>query len=257
MSNHDRILSIQPLSFLDQESTKEAGDEIVIPETMMHKWMDLFPSGTSMLAKLTHMETDTSRVVCIGSSDKADYVYAPNWILQHLGYSSDGLEQLVYISPYTEEIPAAITISLRPMDTAIYHTDLLEVIQSYLDRFHVMEAGTTICLPLEELGGYEICVVVEQVEPTTAAGIVRLGGEVHLEMLPPEGGIPEHEEVVAETLVETPSVEIPVIAESVTNSASASTNTTVKTNTIIQDHRAKMQEAWARRFQNLNKKDNE
>jgi len=257
MSNHDRILSIQPLSFLDQESTKEAGDEIVIPETMMHKWMDLFPSGTSMLAKLTHMETDTSRVVCIGSSDKADYVYAPNWILQHLGYSSDGLEQLVYISPYTEEIPAAITISLRPMDTAIYHTDLLEVIQSYLDRFHVMEAGTTICLPLEELGGYEICVVVEQVEPTTAAGIVRLGGEVHLEMLPPEGGIPEHEEVVAETLVETPSVEIPVIAESSTNSASASTNTTVETNTIIQDHRAKMQEAWARRFQNLNKKDNE
>jgi len=252
MSNHDRILSIQPLSFLDQESTKEAGDEIVIPETMMHQWMDLFPSGTSMLAKLTHMETDMSRVVCIGSSDKAEFIYAPNWILQHLGYSSDGLEQLVYISPYTEEIPAAITISLRPMDTAIYHTDLLEVIQSYLDRFHVMEAGTTICLPLEELGGYEICVIVEQVEPATVAGIVRLGGEVHLEMLPPEGGIPEHEEVVipaTENIVETPSVEIPVITEPPINSVVSVATT--------EDHRAKMQEAWARRFQNLNKKDNE
>jgi hypothetical protein len=250
MSNHDRILPIQPLSFLDQESTKEAGDEIVIPETMMHQWMDLFPSGTSMLAKLTHMETDTSRVVCIGSSDKADYVYAPNWILQHLGYSSEESEQLVYISPYTEEIPAAISISLRPMDTAIYHTDLLEVIQSYLDRFHVMEAGTTICLPLEELGGYEICTFVEQVEP---AGLVRLGGEVYLEMLPPEGGIPEHEEVVAE-------------AESATNSASASAvevtaeatdATDAVATTTIEDHRTKMQEAWARRFQNLNKKADE
>jgi hypothetical protein len=251
MSNHDCILPIQPLSFLDQESTKEAGDEIVIPETMMHKWMDLFPSGTSMLAKLTHMETDTSRVVCIGSSDKAEFIYAPNWILQHLGYSSDGLEQLVYISPYTEEIPAAITISLRPMDTAIYHTDLLEVIQSYLDRFHVMEAGTTICLPLEELGGYEICVIVEQVEPATVAGIVRLGGEVHLEMLPPDGGIPEHEEVVAENIVETPAVEIPVITEPPINSVVAGVTATTE------DHRAKMQEAWARRFQNLNKKDNE
>ena len=251
MSNHDCILPIQPLSFLDQESTKEAGDEIVIPETMMHKWMDLFPSGTSMLAKLTHMETDTSRVVCIGSSDKAEFIYAPNWILQHLGYSSDGLEQLVYISPYTEEIPAAITISLRPMDTAIYHTDLLEVIQSYLDRFHVMEAGTTICLPLEELGGYEICVIVEQVEPATVAGIVRLGGEVHLEMLPPDGGIPEHEEVVAENIVETPAVEIPVITEPPINSVVAGATVTTE------DHRTKMQEAWARRFQNLNKKDNE
>ena len=253
MSNHDRILPIQPLSFLDQESTKEAGDEIVIPETMMHQWMDLFPSGTSMLAKLTHMETDTSRVVCIGSSDKADYVYAPNWILQHLGYSSEGSEQLVYISPYTEEIPAAITISLRPMDTAIYHTDLLEVIQSYLDRFHVMEAGTTICLPLEELGGYEICIVVEQVEPT---GLVRLGGEVHLEMLPPEGGIPEHEEIpVTENIVETPSIEVPVITEPPINSVIAGAVATAPATT--EDHRAKMQEAWARRFQNLNKKDNE
>jgi len=247
MSNHDCILPIQPLSFLDQESTIEAGDEIVIPESMMHKWMDLFPSGTSMLAKLTHMETDTSRVVCIGSSDKADYVYAPNWILQHLGYSSDGLEQLVYISPYTEEIPAAISISLRPMDTAIYHTDLLEVIQSYLDRFHVMEAGTTICLPLDELGGYEICTIIEQVEPP---GIVRLGGEVHLEMLPPSGGIPEHEEVMTENIVETPSVEIPVITEPPINSAAAVAVTT-------EDHRTKMQEAWARRFQNLNKKADE
>jgi hypothetical protein len=255
MSNHDRILPIQPLSFLDQESTKEAGDEIVIPETMMHQWMDLFPSGTSMLAKLMNMETDTSRVVCIGSSDKAEFIYAPNWILQHLGYSSDGLEQLVYISPYTEEIPAAISISLRPMDTAIYHTDLLEVIQSYLDRFHVMEAGTTICLPLGELGGYEICTVIEQVEPP---GIVRLGGEVHLEMLPPEGGIPEHEEVdeipFEDDIVETP---LPVITESSANSASAASVTTVATNTTIEDHRIKMQEAWARRFQNLNKKEDE
>jgi len=251
MSNHDCILPIQPLSFLDQESTKEAGDEIVIPESMMHKWMDLFPSGASMLAKLTHMETDTSRVVCIGSSDKAEFIYAPNWILQHMGYSSDGLEQLVYISPYTEEIPAATSISLRPMDTAIYHTDLLEVLQSYLDRFHVMEAGTTIYLPLEELGGYEIGIVVEQVEPATAANVVRLGGEVHLEMLPPEGGIPEHEQVdeipFEDAIVETP---VPVI----TNSSAAEDTTT---NTTIVDHRAKMQEAWARRFQNLNKKGDE
>ena len=93
--------------------------------------------------------------------------------------------------------------------------------------------------------------IVEQVEPATVAGIVRLGGEVHLEMLPPDGGIPEHEEVVAENIVETPAVEIPVITEPPINSVVAGATVTTE------DHRTKMQEAWARRFQNLNKKDNE
>jgi hypothetical protein len=80
-------------------------------------------------------------------------------------------------------------------------------------------------------------------------------------MLPPEGGIPEHEEVdeipFEDEIVETP---LPVITESSTNSASAAsvtTETTVTTNTTIEDHRIKMQEAWARRFQNLNKKEDE
>lgn len=189
MSNHDLILPIRPLSFVDQEAILEAGDEIIVPRKVLDQWMDLFPPGMPMLARMTHMETDSSRVVCIGSSDSSESVYAPRWILEHLGYSGAD-DQQVYMSPYLEEIPQAIRISLRPMDNAAYHSDLRKAFETYLDRFHVMEAGTTICLPLEELGGYEICTFVEQVEPF---GVVRLGGEVQIEFLEPEGGIPEHE----------------------------------------------------------------
>jgi hypothetical protein len=67
--------------------------------------------------------------------------------------------------------------------------------EHYLDRFHTMEAGTMLSVPLEELGGYEICAIVEAVEPP---GCVRLGGEVQLEFLEPEGGIPEHEKAAPE-----------------------------------------------------------
>jgi hypothetical protein len=208
MSNHDLILPIKPLSFVDQEAILEAGDEIIVPRKVLDQWMDLFPPGMPMLARLTNMETDTGRIVCIGSSDSSDATYVPRWILEHLGYSGSD-DQQVYMSPYLEEIPQAIRISLRPMDNAAYHSDLRKAFETYLDRFHVMESGTTICLPLEELGGYEVCSFVEQVEPF---GIVRLGGEVQIEFLEPEGGIPEHEEPPSVPAVENEVVtEIPVL----------------------------------------------
>ena len=196
MSNHDCFLPIRPLLFLDQTAILEAGDEIIVPDTLLHKWMDLFAPGTPMLCRLTNVEKELNRIVCVGSSDQSNAAYVPRWILDHLGYASDEDEQ-VFLSPYLDEIPSAQRIRLRPMDNAAYHTDLRQAFETYLDRFHVMEAGTTICLPLEELGGYEVCSFVEAVEPP---GIVRLGGEVQIEFLEPEGGIPEHESVVENTV---------------------------------------------------------
>jgi len=207
MSNHDCFLPIHPLLFLDQTAILEAGDEIIVPDSLLHKWMDLFAPGTPMLCRLTNVEKDVSRIVCVGSSDPSNAAYVPRWILDHLGYAS-GEDEQVFLSPYLDEIPSAQRISLRPMDNAAYHTDLRQAFETYLDRFHVMEAGTTICLPLEELGGYEICSFIEAVEPP---GIVRLGGEVQIEFLEPEGGIPEHEPVV-EPVVEN-IVSIPVVTD--------------------------------------------
>jgi hypothetical protein len=99
-----------------------------------------------------------------------------------------------------------------------------------------MEAGTTICLPLEELGGYEVCSFVEAVEPP---GIVRLGGEVQIEFLEPEGGIPEHEEVVPENTVTNP-----VVSEEVGVAIATPTN---------QDNQDAIRQARIRFYANLNK----
>jgi len=244
--SHDKVLPIRSLNFLDQEGILEAGDEIIIPENVMHEWMELFPAGTSMLAKMTNMDAGTERVVCIGSADKSNYIFAPQWILEQL--CCGGEEPLVYIAPYLEVVPPAQRISIKPMDNAGYHTDLRDAFERYLDRFHVMEAGTTLCVPLEELGNYELYAYVEQVVP---AGIVRLGGEVQIEFLEPDGGIPEHEppaNVVASESIAINSASAAIASAVVTAEAEA---TTTAAATTSEDMRQRMRDAWKKRAEEM------
>jgi len=191
MSQH--VLPVHPLLFLDQTGVKEAGDEIIVPRTILDQWIDFFPSGTSMLVRLTALN-GLCRIVAIGSTDPSNYVYAPLWVLEHLGIP-DG-DQLVTVEPYLEELPQAIKLDVRALDSVDDDTDLRGAVERYLDRFHTMEAGTTLSVPLEDKGGYEVCIYVEAVEPP---GLVRLGGEVQLEFLIEEDAAEPHPnpEVVA------------------------------------------------------------
>jgi hypothetical protein len=197
--------------------------------------MDLFPPGTPMLARITNMETDISRVVCIGSSDSSEYVYAPNWIMEHIGCSE---EPLVYLAPYLEEIPRATKLNVRQLGDEDHECDLRGAFERFLDRFHVMEGGTTLCVPLEELGGYEILAYVESVEP---AGLVRLGGEVQIEFLE------TFEEAVAVNTVT--EEQLPVVEQT----AAVNTVTEEQPPVVLtaEEQRAKMREYWMKRGEAL------
>ena len=233
--SHDKVLPIRSLIFLDQQAIQERGDEIVVPQSVMTSWMDLFPPGTPMLARITNMETDISRVVCIGSSDSSEYVYAPNWIMEHIGCSE---EPLVYLAPYLEEIPRATKLNVRQLGDEDHECDLRGAFERFLDRFHVMEGGTTLCVPLEELGGYEILAYVESVEP---AGLVRLGGEVQIEFLE------TFEEAVAVNTVT--EEQLPVVEQT----AAVNTVTEEQPPVVLtaEEQRAKMREYWMKRGEAL------
>jgi len=235
--SHDKVLPIRSLIFLDQQGIQEAGDEIVVPQSVMTSWMDLFPPGTPMLARITNMETDMSRVACIGSSDSSEYVYAPNWIMEHIGCSE---EPLIYLAPYLEEIPRATKLNVRQLGDEDHECDLRGAFERFLDRFHVMESGTTLCVPLEELGGYEILAYVESVEP---AGLVKLGGEVQIEFL--ENAEPS-----------TQSFEEAVAVNTVTEEQTAAVNTVTEEQPVVltaEEQRAKMREYWMKRGEALMK----
>ena len=235
--SHDKVLPIRSLIFLDQQAIQERGDEIVVPQSVMTSWMDLFPPGTPMLARITNMETDMSRVVCIGSSDSSEYIYAPNWIMEHIGCSE---EPLVYLAPYVEEIPRATKLNVRQLGDEDHECDLRGAFERLLDRFHVMEGGTTLCVPLEELGGYEILAYVESVEP---AGLVQLGGEVQIEFL-------ENVEAMAQPFEEAAAEEQLPVEET------AAVNTVTEEQPVVltaEEQRAKMREYWIKRGEALTK----
>jgi hypothetical protein len=221
----EELLIIHPLSFVPvSTSHKEHGDEIIIPQRILQTWMDQYPPGLPLLAKVTNPDNDIVRTVCIGSGLPSEIsqgtersAYMPAWIMDHLGVSGGGL---VSITPVLTELPLATKLTIRPLDNAAYHTDLRAAVEAYLDMFHILEPNTTLSVPLEELGGYEVMVFVEAVEP---AAVVRLGGEVIIEFCEPEGGIPELEpelepepEPTVATTVATATVEYPSINPVVT-----------------------------------------
>jgi len=176
---------IRSIAFIEGN---EHGDEIVIPERLFAEWLDFFPHGESMLATLTYQ--DVKRIVCIGSSHASNFLYCPQWILSHLGSSLED-ESEVSVEPFIDPLPIAERISVRVLDALDNSVDMRAAMETYLDRFHILEAGTTLAVPL--YGGYLVCVWVEAVEP---AGIVKLGGEVVLEFLNDEESESESEKEV-------------------------------------------------------------
>ena len=186
-----------------------------------------------MLVRLTALN-GSSRIVAIGSTDSSNYIYAPQWILEHLGIPEG--DQLVTVEPYLEEIVQAIKLDVRALDSVDDDTDLRGAVERYLDRFHTMEAGTTLSVPLEDKGGYEVCIYVEAVEPP---GPVRLGGEVQLEFLLEEDAA---EEVVAALVAEPQAEPKEVVAQLQPNQV---------VQPLTEEQKALIREARIKRF-NLN-----
>jgi len=191
-------LPIRSIAFIEGN---EFSDEIVIPQRLFSEWLDFFPHGSSMLATLTYQ--DVTRLVCIGSGHASEFLYCPQWILSHLGSSLDD-DSLVSVEPYLETLPAATRIVLKVLYREDESMDLRSAVETYLDRFHVLEAETTLDINAES----PLCVWVEAVEPF---GRVALGGEVILEFLEEEKPEPEQEpEPVQE---QKPTVPVPTDAE--------------------------------------------
>uniref|UniRef100_A0A6C0K4B2 Uncharacterized protein n=1 Tax=viral metagenome TaxID=1070528 RepID=A0A6C0K4B2_9ZZZZ len=169
MSEH---LPVRSIVFIEGN---ECSDEIVIPQRLFTEWLDFFPHGSSMLATLTY--EGLKRVVCIGSGHASEYLYCPQWILNHLGSLDD--ESLVTVEPYLETLPIATRIVLKVLYREDESMDLRSAVETHLDRFHVLEPETTLDIHAES----PLCVWVEAVEPF---GCVALGGEVILEFLEEE-----------------------------------------------------------------------
>lgn len=205
----ESIYPVKPLVFTSSPgSVREEGDEIIIPRALMNEWIDLFPPGQPMLAHLTCIETEVGRIVCIGCDNEEPFVFAPHWILEQMGLTPD-TEAHVSLTPCRDELPSATKITVRFEDHR-EDLDLRQLLETHLDMFHVLEEGTVLRIPQEDL--YATVVTLEP------APRCRLGGEVVLEILEEP---PSVDPVLFPSVVPSvaPSVEEPPLFPSVVPSA--------------------------------------
>jgi hypothetical protein len=107
-----------------------------------------------------------------------DTMYLPSWMLDCLGV--DGMGDRAEVDWLSQEaFPAATHIVLRPHDSAFHHVNAKEELERALTRMGVLKKGTTILVPLEELGGYEVAFDVVGLEPADL--VLAEGEEVSIE----------------------------------------------------------------------------
>jgi len=169
------FLPIRPLCFLENPGIIEGSDEIIVYRPLFEKWLDLFAPSIPIIVRLFNVDTDKERHVCVSGYCVEEAIYAPNWILENLGAFLEE-DNYVYITPHTHEIETATKLYIKPMEDSM-DADIREAVETYIDRFHVLEPGTTLTVPV---GEFEIPMYVERTEP---APLVKLGGEVIVEFL--------------------------------------------------------------------------
>jgi len=112
------------------------------------------------------------------SGGAAGRLYLPPWILETVG--CDGCGELATVEWYGQEaFPAATRLVLRPHDSAFYHADAKEELERGLTRLGVIKRGTSIRIPLQYLGGFEVTFDVVVTEPANI--VLAEGDEVALE----------------------------------------------------------------------------
>jgi hypothetical protein len=105
-----------------------------------------------------------SPVRCDTLPNGTSRLFLPYWMLDQLGATGAGEEVFVeWLDP--EAFPSAEKITIRPHDSAFYHTDAREELERTLTTLGVLKAGTTLVLPLDALGGYEVAFDIVKTEP--------------------------------------------------------------------------------------------
>jgi hypothetical protein len=108
----------------------------------------------------------------------ADRLYLPSWALQALGLTGYG--DFVSVEWFSQDaFPPATRIVLRPHDSAFYHADAKEELEVALTRLGVVQRGTTVAIPLDCLGGFEVLFDVMATEPANI--VLAEGDEVAIE----------------------------------------------------------------------------
>jgi hypothetical protein len=161
----------------------EQYDRVLVPETLWRSFNQHdSESSNVLLVSIDNPLTNTSIILTVGgyhniNSAAEPLFLCPQWVFLHIDEAS-----ITTYRRLTEMPPVTMKITLKPLDNELYHANLEEEISDYLSNWQVIKAGTTITVPIKELGGFPVDIYVESMEPDTI-GLLR--GDLILDLAAP------------------------------------------------------------------------
>ncbi len=161
--------------------------------------------GGLQVLKLVCVPSGTVRYVAVAAPCECDdyAVYVPYSIYQELTVANATLSQtpkggeLTSVSTAPRctatpvyELEKATKIVLKPLDNAIYHSEMRDLLEEAMMDFPLLQKHTQFTIYIEKLGNYPVDIWVEDCEP---AELVQLGGEVVVDFAEPLEEVAEWE----------------------------------------------------------------
>lgn len=109
-------------------------------------------------------------------------IYLPLWMLD--AAQLEGIGEPLQVTFLSEEaFPEASRLVFQVVDSAFYNSDVKDELERALTAIGVVQQGTTLQIPIEALGGYNVEVFVAETEPATT--VLCDGEEVAVEFREP------------------------------------------------------------------------
>ena len=189
------VRKVYPLSRLPIQSNRDIyrdeGHIILLPPLDFANWIAWREGGdpdSLIAARIRHIETGLETYAVVGCAELEDdqygEIYATTYLIHMLGIN-DTSTALVKISPWTKEIPKGTFMKVQHNNTLVNELGLnvFERLQETIMDWPLIQKGGEVTLVFPEAGDLIVCVNVIELEP---ADVVRLGGELHLEIDGPE-----------------------------------------------------------------------
>ena len=125
-----------------------------------------------------------STVVAVGDPlqyvDFENGIVLPMWILDSIGYAGCG-EDIAYDILTADSFPRATRIVIDVEDDMIHSIDIVAAFSKVFSQLGVIRQGQIIQVPLDEMGGYNVSVKIQILEP--GPEVFLDGDEVPLEFM--------------------------------------------------------------------------
>jgi hypothetical protein len=168
-SQRGLLCTLEPLLTCAEHEGPER-DGCYVSSYLWEKWV-VAQQTEVLLVELTNGEYKVTLSV-VGHHEQSDeIVYVPQRCIEHLGTHGARVRMM------KEDPPRATSITLQAVDELAYSCDIVSTVSAELANWNVLTVGTVLTLACEELGGYQVQILVKACEP---ADVVLLRDEVPL-----------------------------------------------------------------------------